>query len=263
MFVLSSCENLNDIGSIDTDYSVFINLTVNQDKQEFYVYRTLPLDSAIHGYPFGSNDEFFVDNPYIAFIDEKGNTFDSFSLQIRQPIVTPHGNYYPTDAKYIANIAEFDVKPNCEYRMIIEIDNSLVESTVKTLKKINTFKIEFGPEEPFEDRTRTLYNLSWENVPQSKYYILKRDHYRMLQSVWDSTHFVDSIEREDFIFADQTNYSKEFFLSFQYDSLRITLTAFDDNIYKHFFEKNDQVNVKNAYGYAGSSSVIDTLIRFD
>lgn len=259
IFALASCENLNDLGSLDTEYSVFINLTVNQDKQEFYTYRTLPIDTAINGYPFGSNDDFFVDNPYLSFTNEDGNVFDNFSLEQR-----PEGYI---NRKYIANMTPFKILPETEYKVHIEMDDVSIESTVKSLPIIEKLKIEFGPEVSDGEEIIIPMTLSWDNITQSKYYIMDRIYYRTFQ-INDSTFYSGPTSRIDFTLANQENYLRTFSITskieseFILDSLYIKLTAFDHNLYKHFYEKNDRVNVNNAYGYIGSSSVIDTLIRF-
>lgn len=168
LILFSSCENLNDIGSLDTKYSVFVNLTVNQNKQEFYFYRTLPIDSAINNYPFGSNDEFFVFDPYILFTDETGNVFDNFILNKK-----PEGYI---NRNYITNLTEFNVQPNTEYKTYIQIDNVSIESSVKSLPKIERLNIEFGDEEVDGDIYVTPVTLSWQNTLNAKYYILERIH---------------------------------------------------------------------------------------
>lgn len=254
--IVSSCENLNDIGSIDTDYSVFINLTVNQDKQEFYVYRTLPIDSAINGYPYGSNDEFFIDKPYIAFTDEDGNVFDNFALEQRR------AGY--VNRKFTTNQSNFDVLENEIYTLRINVNDDIISSEVKTLSKIDNFEIDIGDlVEEGSDKSREV-TIYWGNPSNSHYFIFDREYYYV-----DSVFYNDSLylfeaspNRSDYIAADKDFYSRQYKVNKVIDSLYIKITAYDENHHKHFYRHNDQVNVKNAYGYVGSSSVIDTLIRF-
>jgi hypothetical protein len=259
LILFTTCENLNDIGSLDTEYSVFINLTVNRDKQELFFYNTLAIDSAINGYPFGSNDEFFVDNPYLSFTDEEGNTFDNFALEQR-----PVGSM---NRKYITNMSPFQVLPETEYKVFIQMDNVNIESRVKSLPKFDELNIELGPDETDGETISIPMTLSWDNITHSKYYIMERKYYHTIQ-ITDSTFYSGSSNRIDFTLADQENYLRTFSLTsviesqYVLDSLYIKLTAYDNNLYKHFYEKNDQVNISNAFGYIGSSSVVDTVITF-
>lgn len=252
LILFTACENLNDIGSLDTKYSVFINLTVNQNKQEFYFYKTLPIEVAINGYPFGSNDEFFVGNPYISFTDENGNIFDNFILEMR-----PEGYI---NRKYITNNSEFFIIPESGYKVQIQIDDVEIESTINTLPKIDSYKLEFGEEKNEGGLIITPIIFSWKNIDNAMYYIVERIHYYTYQFN-DSTLFSSSNNKFDYFHADQAVYAITYNTSSESDSLKITLTAFDINLFQHFLQKNDQVNLTNAYGYIGSSSVIDTLIK--
>lgn len=252
LILFTTCENLNDIGSLDTKYSVFINLTVHQNKQEFYCYRTLPIEIAINGYPFGSNDDFFVDNSYISFTDENENIFDNFIMEMR-----PDGYI---NRKYITNNSEFYVIPEIEYTLQLQIDDVVIKSTVKTLPKIDIYKLEFGEEKNEGGLIITPIVFSWENIDNAMYYIVERIHYYTYQFN-DSTSLSSSNNIFDYFHADQKDYEITYNTSSESDSLKITLTAFDINLFQHFLQKNDQVNLTNAYGYIGSSSVIDTLIK--
>lgn len=244
-FILYGCEELNDIGEIDIHQSVFIDLSVNREQQEYYIYETLSINEPLGGYPFGSNDNSFVDDADITLIDENGNSFRQFSLALRD-------SFYVT-RKYITNTTPINIKENSKYKVVIKNGDEIISGEVNTLKKITGFSASL-PDANDEELNGIAV---WDDVEDAKYYMLQATFF-----LSDSLIGLKYISFLTKILTKQDRYSQEFHqMNAKYwDSLRVRIIACDENIYKHFIEENDQVNISNAYGYIGSSSIADTML---
>lgn len=239
------CEELNDIGEIDIRQSVFIDLSVNREQQEYYIYETLSINDPLGGYPFGSNDNFFVDDAVITLIDENGNSFSQFSLAFRDSSSVTY--------KYITNMVPLDIQEDSKYKVIIKSGDETISGEVNTLKKITGFSASL-----LETNVEELNGIAvWDDIEEAKYYILKTTYFFSGHPL-DGSGMVPIYTE---ILTKQDEYKQEFhnFNNQYWDSLRVRVIACDENIYKHFIEENDQVNITNAYGYLASTSIADTV----
>lgn len=247
-FVLSGCENLNDTGEIDIHQSVFIDLSVNRKKQEFLIYETLSINDPVNEYPFGSRDNYFIDDALITLIDESGSEFSDFILQLKEPSYTSR--------KYFTNNTSINIKPNSNYQVVVQVDDELVTGNVKTLERITGFSAEL-----FETSADEPLNgiANWNNIKGASYYELITTYFFNNN---DSLGGLGSVSTHKEILTLKENYSEEFksYTVWDWDSLKVSVIAYDENIYKHFFEHNHKVNIENAFGYIGSSSAVDTTV---
>ncbi|MGD8779630.1 MAG: hypothetical protein PVH88_11790 [Ignavibacteria bacterium] len=247
----NGCENLNDTGQIEIHQSVFIDVSVNRDQQEYYVYNTLDISETLEGWPFSAYDEAFADNAVITITGEDGISYSDFCMNLRDSIFIKR--------KYITNTSKLNLKPDTKYKVSIEYNGETVTGEVKTLKEIPGFYTTVAQ----NDSDYVKGELFWDDLEDAEFYVSGKIYYDKKKTVseldeyiWVMTEFLEK----------QANYQEKFSIRKpykNYDSVKVAIIACDENIYKHFYEDNGQVNVTdNAYGYIGSSIIADTTFVF-
>ncbi len=251
MFSLESCENLNDPGKIKFKNSVLFNLTTGNSKQKIYIYNTYPVNYSFEDPPpFINYDKFIAENAKIKIINENSE-YSNFELVQEDTIFTK---------RYYTNASELIIRPNQKYSIEVESNGQVIRGSTITIGSFEILSV--------EKVAGSSYNISWDKCPGTMFYQLNIIYFFKDSIIYGGTRILATLSRNDnYIITTDTlfnvNYlSKIVSIDSKSDSMYITVGAYDLNTYKYFFEGIDKLNIENAYGYIGSSTVKSVKVIF-
>lgn len=254
---LSGCEDLTDPGKFVKKNSLIFVLKSGDKKQKLYLYRNLNISEEIPGYPFGNYDEYFREGADIYIFDGK-NSFNDFAVEKFT------GDFFNfINSKYYTNNKEIKFFPSTNYNLIIEVDGQKITGNATTP---GPFEIEnYNYRDTLFVNTNKNYEsieINWTKSENAKYYTVE-----MHKAKTDSIFINGELTIINYNFDYPPSASETIFNSTNYkinvpidvDSVKIDITAYDENSYKHFYLGHDEVGVTNAHGVFGAA-VVNSII---
>lgn len=240
-----SCENLSDPGEIKFKNTVMFSLATGNSKQKIYIYNTYPVNYSFEDPPMFMNyNKFIVENAKIKIIDNN-TVYNNFKL-VQEDSLFLH--------KYYSNTGGLVIKPDHKYSIEIESNGQLIKSSVTTIGNFEILSV--------KEKESSSYNISWGKCQGAVFYDLDViNFYRDSVFVSNGKKEIANIRRERHYIINgdtlsSTNaISQEAEINSKTDSMYVTVGAYDLNTYKYFFEGIGKLNIENAYGYLGSSTV--------
>ncbi len=255
VIIFQSCENLNDPGNIELNNSALLNLRTGNCQQQLFVYNSLPLSYQFNDPPpFTNTDEAFAENAKIT-ISENDNNYDNFQIA-----------YVDSNnrKRCYTNSEELIIDPYKEYSIKVESNGQIITGKIIT---IGDFEILNINQVESEDSNRFNFNVSWTKCPGARFYEVKTTYFYIDsviisfkdgQPIWDLANLIRTNLQyvdPDTIVKSNNEYSLKTIISNNSDSMIVEVGAYDNHTYNYLFEKIKKVNIENAYGYLGSSTI--------
>jgi hypothetical protein len=239
LIIFGSCDYLNSPSEIQYDNTVLFNLSVNEEKQEIYIYHTInqSIEDTLSGHI--RLKDIFVHNAEIT-IYSISDIYGNFIIE-EAPV-----KYNYSKGFFYSNNHEINLTPNTQYSLEIKLENDLISGETTTPGSFDIL-------EPKHNSTITLNSsdrelLIWWTV--SNYamgYLCEIIHEHTVT-------YPDSSLKS---FTNNYNfYSRDTLLNFsglRLGTYTIDVYAIDENYYNHLKEDLNSSGLKGAYGYFGSS----------
>ncbi|MBK7104325.1 MAG: hypothetical protein IPH62_03480 [Ignavibacteriae bacterium] len=233
------CEIPNEYLNKKFQYSLIFNLTVNQENQEFYIYRLV--DDELE-FESGSPDRYFERSANILLNNDE-LSFNSFIVK-----KIPNNSIFSRTLSY-TNSNELILKPSTNYKINVSVNDIIITGNTKTPADFNIIS-------PANNSTIKLTDLQnegsiiikWQKSLTAKGYIgqISQHFYRE----WQDTTY-EALENFEFIIQDTTFIYTDFINST--GTMEINIFAYDENYHNHFIEKIEPTGVEGGYGYFVSS----------
>lgn len=231
------CDSPNYPNRIEYKNNVLLNLIVNENNQEFYIYNTVDYVDRNDSTKYVKLGDIFVKNANIN-IHTNNYSFNNFVIKEAPTKLNYSKGFYYTNNK------ELSLQSNTQYFLEIAIENETIYGTTTSPGDFNIL-------EP-KDNSITQRNsnrdivIKWSKSKSAYGYICK-----IFQE--GSIILPDS---SNYHFKNEyTIYSKDTLLvqKLTTGSTEINVFAFDENYYNHTFGEMPSVGLDGAYGYFGSS----------
>ena len=250
---LISCENLNEPGTPKFNNSVFLNFSNGISKQKLFVFTVVPVDFQLIDYSLGHVGEQYLINRNASIqISDNSLLYNDF--------IYTHIDK-PSFMEYFTNNSFLEIKPETDYKIMVESNNQIITGSFKSLGNLNIFNIS---KKEF-DAEKDLINFTFNIVANSKFYYLYLSRYttntRHNFSYWSTVYPIFNLDVDTL--ADKYFFTKSFKIDRNDDSVKISIKVYDQNNYDYFIRKIKQVGVENAYGFVGSFVQKDTVVVFN
>ncbi len=254
---LTGCENLSDPGKLAEKNSLIFVLKSGMKKQKLYLYRNLNISEEIPNYPFGNFDKFFRENANIS-ISDGNNSFSDFVIKQDTSIFFTVAN-----SKYYTNNKEVIFSPSTKYNITINSNGQTITAAAVTPGSfridniINRDTLLVDTDKYYEDVT-----INWTKSENAKYYTVETRIAKI-----DTSYLDGELVIINFNFDFPANSSEPIINLTNYqinvptdaDSIRIDVTAYDENSYNYYYLGRDEVGVANAHGVFGAA-VLNSVI---
>ncbi len=261
--IFSGCESLNEPGSFKDDYSIVFILKAGVDNQKLYIFRTLELSEPIEDYPFGQFDKYFIKNAQIQLTDHANNhLYSNFKIDtLKLSYVSIEGTSY----HFYTNSSQLSIAPMTKYELFItigadELSGSTTLPGTFEITNHNKKEIVYAP-----DMRPINFHLDWSTSKNASYYEIE---FRMAYS--DTLEYYD---QKYFIYYDFDTPGKSFGPFFHernfdlvvptdIDSAQISVTAYNEDAYNHFYLDHDGSGLSNTHGVFGAGVTKQVTLIF-
>ncbi|PID63135.1 MAG: hypothetical protein CR986_00250 [Ignavibacteriae bacterium] len=128
LFLVLACEPINDFENDEFSRSILFNLTVNQDKQFIYYYKTIENEKKFHELLDGGVDSSFIKDANISIVSSN-SIFDNFIIEKSSAFIDHRFHY--------TNIESFHPKPDTDYELKIVENGNIITGKTRTPSDFN------------------------------------------------------------------------------------------------------------------------------